>query len=64
MGLVYIAVADANGASCRQYNFTGTRTQIKQRAALAALGLALDRLKEYPAQNNLEETTDEQDADR
>ena len=64
VGLVYIAVADANGATCRKYNFTGTRTQVKQKAALAALGLALDRLKEYPAQNDLEETTDDHDADR
>ena len=31
---------------------------------LAALGLALDRLKEYPARNDLEETTDDHDADR
>ena len=64
VGLVYIAVTDANGASCRKFNFAGTRTQIKQRAALAALGFALDRLKDYPAQYNLEETTDDHDADR
>jgi nicotinamide-nucleotide amidase len=64
VGLVYIAVADANGTLCRQFNFTGTRTQIKQRAAMAALGFALDRLKESPARNNLEETTDDHDADR
>ena len=64
VGLVYIGVADANGEACRKFNFGGTRTQIKQRAAMAALGFALDRLKEYPTQNNMEETTDDHDADR
>ena len=64
VGLVYIAVADANGASCQKFNFAGTRTQIKQRAAMAALGFALDRLKENPSYNNLEETADDHDADR
>ena len=63
VGLVYMAVADANGTSCRKLNFAGTRTQIKQRAAMVALGFALDRLKEYPVHNNLEETTDDHDAD-
>lgn len=64
VGLVYIAVADANGVSYQKFNFVGTRTQIKQRAAMAALGFALDRLNDYPAHNNLEETTDDHDADR
>ena len=64
VGLVYIAVADANGVSCQRFNFAGTRIQIKQRAAIAALGFALDRLKECPAHNNLEEITDDHDADR
>ena len=64
VGLVYIAVADANGALCQKFNFSGTRTQIKQRAAMAALGFALDRLKENPSYNNLEETADDHDADR
>ena len=64
VGLVYIAVADANGVSCQKFNFAGTRTQIKQRAAMAALGLALDRLKECPAQNDMEETADGHGTDR
>ena len=63
VGLVYIAVADENGALCRKYIFNGTRTQIKHRAAMAALSLALDRLKESP-QNNSEETIHDHDADR
>lgn len=46
VGLVYIAVADGQGVVCRQYNFSGARSQIKFRAATAALGLAFDRLKE------------------
>ena len=63
VGLVYIAVADENGAICRIFNFSGTRTQIKLRAAMAALGFALDRLKESP-QNKLEEHSNDQNADR
>ena len=60
---VYIAVADKNGSLCRKFVFNGTRTQIKQRAAMAALGLALDRLKESP-QNDSEETIHDHDAER
>ena len=63
VGLVYIAVADKNGSLCRKFVFNGTRTQIKQRAAMAALGLALDRLKESP-QNDSEETIHDHDAER
>ncbi|MBR4907738.1 MAG: competence/damage-inducible protein A [Acidaminococcaceae bacterium] len=63
VGLVYIAVADANGEACRKYNFGGTRTQIKHRAAMAALGFALDRLKES-SQTNAEEMIHDHDADR
>ena len=63
VGLVYIAVADANGEACRHYNFGGTRTQIKHRAAMAALGFALERLKES-SQPNAEEMIHDHDADR
>ena len=63
VGLVFIAVADANGESCRKFNFAGTRKQIKHRAAMAALGFALDRLKENP-QTNSEEMTNDHGADR
>lgn len=63
VGLVYIAVADASGVSCRKFNFAGSRTQIKFRAAMAALGFALERLKESP-QTNAEEIIDGHDADR
>ena len=63
VGLVYIAVADETGSLCRKFIFNGTRTQIKQRAAMAALGLALDRLKES-SQNNSEETIHDHDADK
>ena len=63
VGLVYIAVADANGEACRKFNFGGTRTQIKHRAAMAAMGFALDRLKES-SHTNAEETIHDHDADR
>jgi len=63
VGLVYIAVADANGEACRKFSFGGTRTQIKYRAAMAALGFALDRLRES-TQTNAEEMIHDHDADR
>ena len=63
VGLVYIAVADAKGEVCRKFNFGGTRTQIKYRAAMAALGFALDRLKES-SQTNAEEVIHDHDAER
>jgi nicotinamide-nucleotide amidase len=37
VGLVYIGIAGPRGIEHYQYNFTGSRTAIKQRAALAAL---------------------------
>ena len=57
VGLVYIAVADENGEECRKFNFAGARTQIKLRAAMAALGMALDRLKSnlHNKEENLKE---------
>lgn len=45
VGLVYMAVADSEGVICRKFNFGGARTRIKFDAALAAIGLAYDRLK-------------------
>ena len=45
VGLVYMAVADADGTVCREFHFSGSRTQIKLRAAMAAIGLAFDRAK-------------------
>ena len=63
VGLVYIAVADANGEACRKFNFGGTRTQIKHRAAMTALGFALDRLKDS-SKTHVEERIHDQDTDR
>lgn len=37
VGLVYIALDGPNGVQCQRYHFFGQRTDIKQRAALAAL---------------------------
>ena len=65
VGLVYIAVADENGDACRKFNFSGARTQIKLRAAMAALGMALDRLKSsMKKEEKLEEYSNDHDADR
>ncbi|MBQ9698447.1 MAG: CinA family protein, partial [Acidaminococcaceae bacterium] len=65
VGLVYIAVADENGEACRKFNFSGARTQIKLRAAMAALGMALDRLKSsMKKEEKLEEYSNDHDADR
>ena len=63
VGLVYIAVADANGEACREFSFGGTRTQIKHRAAMAALGFVLDRLKDS-SKTHAEEMIHGQDTDR
>ena len=63
VGLVYIAVADANGEACREVSFGGTRTQIKHRAAMAALGFVLDRLKDS-SKTHAEEMIHGQDTDR
>ncbi len=37
--------ATADGTVCREFHFSGSRTQIKLRAAMAAIGLAFDRAK-------------------
>ncbi len=44
VGLVYMAVATADGVISRKYLFTGLRTQIKLHSALAAIGLTYDIL--------------------
>ena len=64
VGLVYIAVADEYGEACRKFNFAGARTQIKLRAAMAALGFALDRLKENCLEKKSEEISNDHEADR
>lgn len=43
VGLVYIAIAGANGTVCHEYTFTGSRTAIKHRTANAAL----NHLRQY-----------------
>ena len=63
VGLVYIAVADESGTICREFRFSGAREQIKLRAALAALGLAYDRVKGNVTEKDEGETNDH-DADR
>jgi len=64
VGLVYIAVADESGEVCRRFIFSGSRIQIKNRAARAAFSLALDRLKEDTTQKKSEDTVNDHDADR
>ena len=59
VGLVYMAVADADGTVCREFHFSGSRTQIKLRAAMAAIGLAYDR-----TQGLLEPTEEDEKATR
>jgi nicotinamide-nucleotide amidase len=43
VGLVFIAVAGQAGTSVFEYNFTGQRSSIKHRTALAAL----NHLRQY-----------------
>lgn len=47
VGLVYIALADARGAHCQEYRFGGSRTEIKERAAHAALDQLRRHLLKY-----------------
>jgi len=39
VGLVFMAMATAEGISCRKFNFFGNRQNIKERAAIAALNM-------------------------
>jgi len=39
VGLVYIAVGNKDQINCRQFNFTGSRVEIKQRSVQAALSM-------------------------
>jgi len=39
VGLVFIALAAAEGISCRKFNFIGNRETIKERAVMAALNM-------------------------
>ena len=65
VGLVYIAVADENGEECRKFNFSGARSQVKHRAAMAAIGLALERVKKCSLnREDLEEISNDHDTDR
>ena len=57
VGLVYMAVADQDGTLCREFRFNGSRKQIKLRAAMAAIGLAYDRV-----QGHLEATDEDRKA--
>lgn len=63
VGLVYVALADEAGTVCRKLNFSGARAQIKLRAAMAALGLAYDRIKGNLTEKDEGETNDN-DANR
>lgn len=46
VGLVYIAVASPDGSvSCREHHFNGTRDEIRQATALAALEAVFESLK-------------------
>lgn len=44
VGLVYIGWADKDGAESKEYHFAGSRENIRQETAKAALSLALERL--------------------
>ena len=44
LGLVYIAVATADGVSCKEFSFTEDRITNKQRIALTAISMVIDKL--------------------
>ncbi len=39
IGLTYIAISGENGGLCKEFNFQGSRKEIREKAAQAALGL-------------------------
>ena len=51
VGLVYMAVADADGVKWAKHVFGGTRTDNKIRSALTAISMVIDRIKEKETEN-------------
>ena len=51
VGLVYMAVADADGVKWAKHIFGGTRTDNKMRSALTAISMVIDRIKEKETEN-------------
>ena len=51
VGLVYMAVADADGVKWAKHVFGGTRTDNKMRSALTAISMVIDRIKEKETEN-------------
>ena len=51
VGLVYMAVADADGVKWAKHIFGGTRTDNKVRSALTAISMVIDRIKEKETEN-------------
>lgn len=49
VGLVYVAVADAERTLVREHRFTGDRAEIRRQAVAAALALLADALDASPA---------------
>lgn len=45
VGTVFIALASANGTTCKKFHFSDSRSQIRSRAAIAALYMLANRLK-------------------
>ena len=45
VGLVYIAVADSDGVSVREFNFTGSRDRVRRLSCLNALDMVRRRIK-------------------
>lgn len=39
LGLTYVAISSQDGSDCKELNLTGTRKEIREKAAQAALGL-------------------------
>ena len=48
VGLVYIAVGNAADLRVREFHFSGGRSEIRQKAAAAALHMALEFVEELP----------------
>ena len=45
VGLVYIAVADKEGVTVQEYHFTADRIENKQKIALTAISMVIDKIR-------------------
>ncbi len=53
VGLVYIAVADKDGVEVVEHHFTADRIENKQKIALTAISMVIDKIREKKLEENI-----------